>query len=128
MNVRPVAKIGVEKESYNAQGNFEKDRLIYFNASGSYDPNGDKIKSYAWDFGDGNKSTEMHPVHTFTTPSEYTVSLIVTEDTMLPYDSTADQLLIEIPNPPKINSKFNIYHFFFKDPNGYTLEVQKFLD
>ncbi|MFX0146872.1 MAG: VOC family protein [Candidatus Hodarchaeota archaeon] len=34
----------------------------------------------------------------------------------------------EIPNPPKINPKFNIYHFFFYDPNGYTLEIQKFLD
>jgi len=22
---------------------------------------------------------------------------------------------------------FNIYHFFFKDPNGYTIEIQKFL-
>ena len=29
---------------------------------------------------------------------------------------------------PKINKKFNIYHFFFKDPNGYTIEIQKFLD
>ncbi len=29
---------------------------------------------------------------------------------------------------PKINEKFNIYHFFFKDPNGYMIEIQKFLD
>ena len=29
---------------------------------------------------------------------------------------------------PRINKKFNIYHFFFKDPNGYTIEIQKFLD
>jgi len=35
---------------------------------------------------------------------------------------------LEIPNPPKLNPKFNIYHFFFHDPNGYTLEIQKFLD
>ena len=35
---------------------------------------------------------------------------------------------IHIPEKPKINQKFNIYHFFFKDPNGYTIEIQKFMD
>ncbi len=35
---------------------------------------------------------------------------------------------IKIPEKPKINQKFKIYHFFFEDPNGYTIEIQKFLD
>ncbi|TFF87829.1 MAG: VOC family protein [Promethearchaeota archaeon] len=35
---------------------------------------------------------------------------------------------IEILNPPKLNPKFQIYHFFLKDPNGYTIEIQKFLE
>jgi catechol 2,3-dioxygenase-like lactoylglutathione lyase family enzyme len=35
---------------------------------------------------------------------------------------------IEIEDRPKVNPTFNIYHFFFKDPNGYTIEVQKFLE
>ena len=35
---------------------------------------------------------------------------------------------VEIPDTPKLSKKFNIYHFFLKDPNGYTLEIQKFLD
>jgi len=35
---------------------------------------------------------------------------------------------IDIPEKPKTNQKFNIYHFFFKDPNGYTIEIQEFLD
>lgn len=34
---------------------------------------------------------------------------------------------IETEDKPKINEKFNIYHFFLKDNNGYTLEIQKFL-
>lgn len=34
---------------------------------------------------------------------------------------------IAIDEKPKINEKFNIYHFFFKDNNGYTVEIQKFL-
>ena len=34
---------------------------------------------------------------------------------------------LEISVEPKLNQKFNIYHFFLKDPNGYTIEVQRFL-
>ncbi len=29
---------------------------------------------------------------------------------------------------PKVNEKFNIYHFFTRDPSGYMVEIQKFLD
>jgi catechol 2,3-dioxygenase-like lactoylglutathione lyase family enzyme len=35
---------------------------------------------------------------------------------------------VEIPGKPQYNEKFKIYHFFFRDPNSYTLEVQKFMD
>lgn len=31
-------------------------------------------------------------------------------------------------HPPKENPRFGIYHFFVNDPNGYLLEVQRFLD
>jgi len=34
--------------------------------------------SWNWTFGDGNTSTEQHPVHTYTVPGTYTVSLTVT--------------------------------------------------
>lgn len=34
--------------------------------------------SWLWDFGDGNSSTLQHPVHTYTIPGVYTISLIVT--------------------------------------------------
>jgi len=30
--------------------------------------------------------------------------------------------------PPTINPKFNIYHCFLRDPNGYLIEIQEFLD
>eukprot|EP00466_Bigelowiella_natans_P006156 jgi/Bigna1/44454/e_gw1.96.43.1 len=29
---------------------------------------------------------------------------------------------------PTLNPKFNIYHFFFKDNNGFLVEIQKFGD
>ena len=35
---------------------------------------------------------------------------------------------VEIPEAPRLNPDYGIYHFFFQDPNGYTLEVQSFLD
>lgn len=33
----------------------------------------------------------------------------------------------EISEPPKENQFFRIYHFFVQDPNGYTVEIQRFL-
>lgn len=35
---------------------------------------------------------------------------------------------VELPESPKLNPEYGIYHFFFQDPDGYTLEVQSFLD
>jgi len=36
------------------------------------------VDTYAWDFGDGNTSTQRSPVHTYPTPGTYTVTLAVT--------------------------------------------------
>lgn len=33
---------------------------------------------------------------------------------------------VEFTQPPAHNPKFGIYHCFFKDPNGYLLEIQRF--
>ncbi len=44
----------------------------------------------------------------------------------------AYQKLIErgyrVPHKPVLNEEFKIYHFFTRDPSGYTVEIQKFLD
>ena len=45
--------------------------VVSFTASGSIDDNG--IIQYAWDFGDGNTSSDSDPVHTFVNPGVYTV-------------------------------------------------------
>ena len=31
-------------------------------------------------------------------------------------------------HPPQENTRFKIYHFFVKDPSGYWVEIQRFLD
>lgn len=35
---------------------------------------------------------------------------------------------VEIVEPPKANPKYQIYHFFLKDPDGYWVEIQRFND
>jgi len=35
---------------------------------------------------------------------------------------------VDLVKAPEENPAYNIYHFFFRDPNGYLVEVQKFLD
>ena len=35
---------------------------------------------------------------------------------------------VKIIDPPKINPKYDIYHFFLKDPDGYLVEIQQFLN
>ncbi len=35
---------------------------------------------------------------------------------------------IKVDEEPKSNPRFKIYHFFLQDPDGYTVEIQRFLD
>ena len=35
---------------------------------------------------------------------------------------------VVIEKPPTLNEKFNIYQCFLRDPNGYLIEIQTFLD
>lgn len=37
-------------------------------------------QAWAWDFGDGNTSTQQNPIHTYATEGSYTVCLTVTDD------------------------------------------------
>ncbi len=35
---------------------------------------------------------------------------------------------VQCENAPKVTEEYGIYHFFFRDPNGYLFEIQRFLD
>lgn len=35
---------------------------------------------------------------------------------------------VPIEKPPTLNAAYNIYHLFIRDPNGYLVEIQTFLD
>jgi len=65
----------------NANGpNFSiVNKTVYFNSSGTYDPDG-YITIYYWDFGDYNYSFEQNPNHTYSKPGRYTIRLIVQDN------------------------------------------------
>ena len=52
---------------------------VYFNASGSYDPDGNII-SYEWDFKDGDTGSGEIVNHTFSSIGSYNVRLNVTDN------------------------------------------------
>lgn len=56
------------------------------------------------------------------------VILTLTSDQV---DGWHDYLLnkkVVIEKPPTLNEKYNIYHLFLRDPSGYLVEIQTFLD
>ena len=63
----------------NFSVNESDDLIIEFDASGSFDPDGN-IANYLWDFGDGENGTGISPIHTYAAPGTYTVTLEVTDN------------------------------------------------
>ncbi len=72
-NTPPLAQIDLDLSSGRAP------LTVQFDAGNSTDPDG-TITSYFWDFGDGTTSTQPAPVHTFTVPGTYTVTLTVKDN------------------------------------------------
>jgi catechol 2,3-dioxygenase-like lactoylglutathione lyase family enzyme len=52
---------------------------------------------------------------------------LVTEDVDGWYDYLRGRG-VTFEKPPSINERYRIYNCFFRDPNGYLLEIQRFLD
>jgi hypothetical protein len=71
-NETPVANIVVPDNLFANQ-------TIVFDASASFDPDG-IIVSYLWDFGDGTTGAGVKPVHEYTRPGTYLVTLVITDN------------------------------------------------
>jgi PKD repeat protein len=54
-------------------------QTITFNASSSYDPDGN-ITNYEWDFGDGEKAEGKIVTHSYSSVGNYTVKLTMRDD------------------------------------------------
>jgi PKD repeat protein len=72
-NQPPVAMASADNYSGKAA------LVVSLDSSASADSDG-TIAAYFWDFMDGSFSTEANPVHEFTVPGTYPVTLTVTDD------------------------------------------------
>jgi catechol 2,3-dioxygenase-like lactoylglutathione lyase family enzyme len=58
---------------------------------------------------------------------EYVIFTLVTHEVDAWFTFLESQQ-VDIEKPPAVNPKYNIYHCFLRDPNGYLIEIQEFLD
>lgn len=65
--------------------------------------------SWFWDFGDGNSSTEQHPVHPYPFPGLYEVRLIIEHDVPPNYCIDTVYKIIEIPDSVACEAIFSYY-------------------
>ena len=85
-----------------------------------------QITSWAWDFGDGGKSTDQNPVYVFNNAGEYTVTLIVTGpggstgEVKESYIKTSDPGT-GVVNSSAIPNKFYLYQNF---PNPFNSSTE----
>jgi len=84
----------------NGPYNGVEGREVTFDGTGSFDPDGGNIVSYAWDFGDGNTGIGATPTNVYATAGSYTVTLTVTDDegeVSAPATTTAEIAMDEAP-------------------------------
>jgi len=82
-NQQPVAVASADVYSGKAP------LVVTFDSSASTDPDG-TIVGYSWDFMDGSSSAEANPLHEFTVPGTYLVTLTVTDDQGMQATSSID--------------------------------------
>ncbi len=91
INHPPVAVAGPDQHV--------KTREVKFDASDSYDPDGEVIK-YLWNFGDGKTGKGVSALHTFRNPGEYTVRLTVLDDSKTSTSRTYDEMTVTVNHLP----------------------------
>lgn len=64
--------------------------------------------SSSWTFGDGGTSTEDSPLHTYTTPGKYTVSLEVSDGSTTDTKTVVDYITVrDSSSSPKLSTRFD---------------------
>jgi PKD repeat protein len=92
LNESPVIDFRMKPQAKN-------DEKIIFDASDSYDPDGDEI-FFIWNFGDNNSSTLINPTHSYSKAGEYKIKLSIFDSRNA---STTKEFLINITSD-KINN------------------------
>jgi len=93
-------------------------QVITFNASSSYDPDGD-ILNYTWQFGDGTIGYGENPTHQYIDDGTYLVNLMVTDN-----DGVTDiiQMNVTVSNIPPVAN------FSYSPSNPTDLDTIQFTD
>ena len=119
------AEINVFVDSGQVNASFVKsDSVIYLARGGqiAFSNQSTGASIWAWDFGDGNRSMDAQPIHTYTQDGTYSVSLIASNgictdavlDTIkvlswaLPADPDADKYFNIFPNPCPLPCKIKL--------------------
>lgn len=98
INQAPIANAGPDR-------NVTVDQTIYFNGTGSYDPDGDPLE-YFWNFGDGTTTgwTNLSlTFHTYTQAGNYTVTLSVRDTIHPPFLVDNDTCFVNVSKIVNIN-------------------------
>ena len=88
-NALPIAVAGADRSALAG-------RSVYFDGSGSIDPDGDII-SYVWNFGDGSTKSGASVSHAYSAAGTYTVTLTVKDDRLA---TSADTLFVTVEELP----------------------------
>jgi parallel beta-helix repeat protein len=124
-NQKPVANFTITPESGNVTTSFKF-------VSTSYCPDvGGWIESYLWDFGDGNTSNWISPVHKYYNDGVYEVSLLVWDDDYDRSDYFNDTITVNNlpPEPVLIASKYEVaLHEAIEFDASYTTDPDDTLD
>jgi len=78
--------------------------------------------TWAWDFGDGNTSTEQHPQHTYTTNGTFTVTLSVSNNFGVGGSSTGQAVKTDLIHISDVQSNATLHYV---SPNGLSLYPYK---
>ncbi len=81
--------------------------VVFYDATNT---NGQEIKSWLWEFGDGGNSNEPSPTHVYTLPGKYTVTLIL--------ETSKGPNALTIPNYITVRGKFRV---LVRNTGGYPM-------
>lgn len=114
----PVAQFSVSADSVNLADN---EPVQFFNAS-----TGD-VASFHWNFGDGTTSSEINPVHQFSAPGKYAVSLVATNFSGCK-DFSLTTISVGAPELSNTRSVFSSDDFAEVFPNPVTESISVYFD
>ena len=83
------------------------DEYIQLDGSKSYDPDGDEIIAYVWDFNDGLTANGGTVIHSFNNSGNYTIKLTITDSNWASSDKTTYAIIGDKVNHNISNNKEN---------------------